>query len=200
VILEEYGVREKLKGNVMLTLPDPGYDVPIFMFQLGGNETQKIALLDISPTLPNVDYSPLLPAFEKYRDLLKVPPSHRVGERDLLTLAPALPVRHPDTGCSWRPRRSTSDLDRALLPARQAALQERTGTRQPALSSVQGSPHANDPAYGIFAKAWASQWRTRSSTWSPPPPGVAVPAEGNCRWRAHKGSREFNQTGQRLER
>jgi hypothetical protein len=75
VILEEYGVREKLKGNVMLTLPEPEWDIPIFMFQLGGNERQKIALLDISPTLPSIDYAPVIPVFEKYRDRLRMEPS-----------------------------------------------------------------------------------------------------------------------------
>mgnify|MGYP003422997635 CR=1 FL=1 len=37
VILEEYGVRNKLGGNVIFVIPDPAYDVPFYMFQLGGN-------------------------------------------------------------------------------------------------------------------------------------------------------------------
>lgn len=44
---------------MIILLPEPTYNVPIFMFQLGGNDTQSIALLDISPTLPAMDYGPL---------------------------------------------------------------------------------------------------------------------------------------------
>ena len=56
----------------MITFPEPDTDIPIFTFQLGGSEGKSIALLDISPTLPDVDYTPLIPVFEKYRDLLNI--------------------------------------------------------------------------------------------------------------------------------
>jgi hypothetical protein len=157
VILEEYGVREKLKGNVMLTLPDPGYDVPIFMFQLGGNETQKIALLDISPTLPDIDYGPLLPVFEKYRDLLGMAPS-RVEWVNSICSPWLLHCQYDtlDTEVFLQAAREylrvwidhyyepgkpvRSDADRALATA--------------AVYKYKEVLHANDPAYGIFAKAW----------------------------------------------
>ena len=42
VILEEYGVRNKLGGNVIFVIPDPAWDVPFYMFQLGGNGKQII--------------------------------------------------------------------------------------------------------------------------------------------------------------
>jgi hypothetical protein len=55
IILEEYGVRGKLTGHVITVFPEPAYAIPIFMFQLGGNAMESIALLDISPTLPEID-------------------------------------------------------------------------------------------------------------------------------------------------
>ena len=72
IILEEYGIRNKLQGNVILVVPDPAYDVPVYMFQLGGNGKQTIALLDIAPTHPDMDYGPLIPVWEKYRKALNI--------------------------------------------------------------------------------------------------------------------------------
>ena len=72
VIVEEYSIKSKMNGNVVIALPTPEYDTPIFTFQLGGNESQSIALLDISPTLPDTDYTPLVKTYEHYRDLLGV--------------------------------------------------------------------------------------------------------------------------------
>ena len=37
VILEEYAVRGKMGGHVIVVLPDPDTNVPIFSFQLGGD-------------------------------------------------------------------------------------------------------------------------------------------------------------------
>ena len=56
--LEEYGIRNKLGGNVIFVIPDPAWNVPFYMFQLGGNGKQIIALLDIPPTHPDMDYGP----------------------------------------------------------------------------------------------------------------------------------------------
>ncbi len=74
VILEEYSARDRFQGNVVLVLPDPAYDVPIFSFQLGG-VAKKIALLDIVPTASTTDLSVLQPVYEKYRDLLNMKPA-----------------------------------------------------------------------------------------------------------------------------
>jgi hypothetical protein len=79
VILEEYSIKGKLSGNVIVAYPDPDYDVPVFTFQLGGNGSKSIALLDISPTLTNTDYGPLIPVFEKYKKLLNMELSRLIG-------------------------------------------------------------------------------------------------------------------------
>lgn len=157
VILEEYGVREKLKGNVMLTLPDPGYDVPIFMFQLGGNETQKIALLDISPTLPNVDYGPLIPTFEKYRDLLKVPPSRIEWVNRICS--PWLLHCQYDTLDTELFLEATREylriwIEHYYLPGKPLLREEDRDQATRAIYQYKEVLHANDPAYGIFARAW----------------------------------------------
>jgi len=157
VILEEYGVREKLKGNVMLTLPDPGYDVPIFMFQLGGNERQKIALLDISPTLPTVDYAPLIPTFEKYRGLLQMEPS-KVEWVNRICSPYLLHCQYDvlDTGLFLEATREYLQIwiDHYYLPGRPLATDAERDTATRAIYTFKEVLHANDPAYGIFAKAW----------------------------------------------
>jgi len=72
VVVEEYGVRGKLGGHVIVLFPEPCYDIPIFMFQLGGNATQSIALLDISPVRIGTDLAPLQPAYAHWRERLAV--------------------------------------------------------------------------------------------------------------------------------
>jgi len=157
VILEEYGVREKLKGNVMLTLPDPGYDIPIFMFQLGGNETQKIALLDISPTLPNVDYGPLIPTFEKYRDILGVPPSKIEWVNQICS--PYLLHCQYDALDTENFLKATREylriwIEHYYLPGKPIGREEDRACALDRVYRFKEILHANDPAYGIFAKAW----------------------------------------------
>jgi hypothetical protein len=157
VILEEYGVREKLKGNVMLTLPEPDWDIPIFMFQLGGNERQKIALLDISPTLPGIDYAPLIPVFEKYRALLKMEPA-RV-EWVLKICSPYLLHCQYDVLDTEVFLAATREylqvwIDHYYLPGKPLATEAERAQATAAIYQFKEVLHANDPAYGIFAKAW----------------------------------------------
>jgi hypothetical protein len=157
VILEEYGVREKLKGNVMLTLPEPEWDIPIFMFQLGGNERQKIALLDISPTLPSIDYAPVIPVFEKYRDRLRMEPSkvewvNRICSPYLLHCQ--YDVLDTEVFLEATGEYLQLWIDHYYLPGRrlEAAADREQATK--AIYTFKEVLHANDPAYGIFAKAW----------------------------------------------
>ncbi|MBN8280190.1 MAG: hypothetical protein J0M16_06250 [Gammaproteobacteria bacterium] len=157
VILEEYGVREKLKGNVMLTLPEPEYNIPIFMFQLGGNETQKIALLDISPTLPDIDYSPLIPTFEKFRDLLGVPPSKLEWVNKICS--PYLLHCQYDALDTETFLKATREylkiwIEHYYLPGKLIAAEADKAYALKKIYAFKEILHDNDPAYGIFAKAW----------------------------------------------
>ncbi len=157
VILEEYGVRNKLKGNVIVGLPDPTWNVPIFFFQLGGNEKQKIAMLDISPTLPDVDYKPLIPVYEKYRSLLGIQPCkldwvNRIsspyllqceyGELDTELFGEAM----YEYLCIW--------LEHFYLPGRKLEDESQIAQATNAIREFKLILHDNDPAYGIFEKAW----------------------------------------------
>ena len=186
VILEEYGVRDKLQGNVIVIYPQPAFDVPIFTFQLGGNATQKIALLDISPTHGDLDYAPLIPVFEKYRDLLDIQPSkldwvnsicspyllHRQYEAldvDLFTAA----LR--EYLAIW--------IEQYYVPARELARESAVDEAREAIRRYKQILHDNDPAYGIFARAWGKPvadafyyLETRSEPALAMPPQSGAPA------------------------
>ncbi len=157
VILEEYGVRGKLRGNVIVVLPRPEYDIPIFFFQLGGNDRQKIAMLDISPTLPKVDYTPLLPVYDKYRELLAIEPckldwvnaissphllQREYGELDTELFSEAL----YEYLCIW--------IEHYYKPAKRLESQADIDHATRAIYQFKQTLHANDPAYNIFSKAW----------------------------------------------
>ncbi|MDH4022579.1 MAG: hypothetical protein OEV14_05590 [Gammaproteobacteria bacterium] len=160
VVLEEYSVRGKLKGHVIILFPEPAFNVPIFMFQLGGNDTQSIALLDISPTLPAMDYGPLLAAHRKYRDLLAVEESkiewvtqisspyllHRQYgplDEDLFMEASREYLR------IW--------IEHYYKPGAVHSSPEDIETATAAIRRYKKILHQSDPAHGIFSKAWGKK-------------------------------------------
>ncbi len=157
VILEEYGVRNKLQGNVIVALPDPAWNVPIFFYQLGGNDRQKIAMLDISPTLPEIDYTPLIPVYEKYRSLLNIQPCkldwvNRISSPYLLQCE----YTELDTElfgeamyeylCIW--------IEHYYVPGSRLTDEVQIAQATEAIREFKRILHDNDPAYGIFEKAW----------------------------------------------
>ncbi len=157
VILEEYGVRDKLQGNVIVALPEPTCNVPIFFFQLGGNSKQKIAMLDISPTQPDIDYTPLLPVYEKYHSLLDIKPckldwvnsisSPYLLQREYGSLDTELFLEAMYEYLSiW--------IDHYYLPARQLEDPSAVEAATAAVRKFKRVLHENDPAYDIFSKAW----------------------------------------------
>jgi hypothetical protein len=157
VILEEYSVKSKMGGNVIIALPEPEYDTPVFTFQLGGNESQSIALLDISPTLPDMDYSPVKETFERYRDLLGIEEPKIEWVKSISS--PYL------LHCQY------GDLDEDLfieafreylaiwiehyyLPGARIEDDRLIEIATNAVYKYKHVLHDNDPAYGVFARAW----------------------------------------------
>jgi len=157
VILEEYGVRDKLKGNVIVTYPEPVYDMPIFTFQLGGNPKQKIALLDISPTSADIDYSPLVPVFEKYRDLLNMEPSKLDWVQDICS--PYLLHRQYEALDMDVFTAAFHDylkvwIEHYYQPANRLEDEAAIESARDAIRHYKRILHTNDPSYGIFVRAW----------------------------------------------
>ncbi|MEZ5562822.1 MAG: PCP reductase family protein [Gammaproteobacteria bacterium] len=157
IILEEYGIRQKLQGNVILTVPDPAWDVPFYMFQLGGNGRQTIALLDIAPTHPDIDYSPLIPVWEKYRKALDI--GENKIEWVLTTASPYLlhcQYGEIDTALFNEAAAAYLDvwIEHYYKPARKLETQSEIDIVTNAIYKYKHVLHANDPAYGIFEKSW----------------------------------------------
>jgi hypothetical protein len=157
VILEEYAIRGKMGGYVIVVLPNPDTNIPIFTFQLGGTETRSIALLDISPTQPDIDYAPIIPVYEKFKKALGV------GENNMEWVKGI---------CSpYLLHAQYEEIDTDLfLEAMQAYLKVwiehyyLPGIRLTEASDIEHTTnaiykykrvqHDNDPAYGIFTKEW----------------------------------------------
>jgi hypothetical protein len=157
VIVEEYSIKSKMGGNVIVVLPRSNFDVPVFTFQLGGSDNQSIALLDISPTLPGMDYSPLLETFEKYRKILNIEAPKvewvksisspyllhcQYGELDEDVFMDAL----RDYLEIW--------IEHYYLPGKELSAAADIEKVTNAVYKYKHVLHSNDPAYGIFAKAW----------------------------------------------
>ena len=157
VILEEYGIRGKMGGNVIVVFPNPDTDIPIFTFQLGGNETRSIALLDISPTLPNIDYAPIIPVYEKYSKLLGM------GENKIEWVkgicSPYLmhaQYDEIDTGVFLEAMQAYLAvwIEHYYLPGARLTDEHEIEHVGNAIFKYKRVLHDNDPAYGIFQKEW----------------------------------------------
>jgi len=157
VILEEYGVRNKLHGNVIIILPDPGYDIPIFFFQLGGNKQQKFATLDISPVSQHIDYTPLLTVFEKYQQLLDIKPGKIDWVRDICSPY-LLQVEYADLDTELFLEAMYEYLhvwiEHYYTGAEKLQSKADIEAATRAIYKFKQVLHENDPAYGIFSKAW----------------------------------------------
>ncbi len=157
VVMEEYSIKSKMRGSVIMTFPRHDNDVPIFFFQIGGRGDRSIAVLDISPTRPDVDYAPIVPVFEKYHELLGLGPS-KVAWLQKICSPYLLHCQYDEIDC---------DL---FLEAMREYLKiwlehyYRLGTALTdeheievvtnAIYKFKYVLHHHDPAYGIFAKAW----------------------------------------------
>jgi hypothetical protein len=157
VILEEYGIRNKLGGNVIFVIPDPAWDVPFYMFQLGGNGKQIIALLDIPPTHPDMDYGPLIPVWEKYRKALNI--GEAKIEWVMTTASPyLLHCQYGEVDMELFNEAAAAYLDvwieHYYKPGRKLESQADIDIVTNAIYKYKHVLHANDPAYGIFEKSW----------------------------------------------
>ena len=157
IVMEEYSIKSKMNGSVIMTFPRHDTDVPIFFFQIGGRGDRAIAVLDISPTHPDIDYAPLVPVYEKYHELLGLGDSKVAWLQK--TCSPYL------LHCQY----DTIDCD-LFLEAMRAYLDiwlevyYRAGTQLAherdidivtnAIYKFKYVLHRYDPAYGIFARSW----------------------------------------------
>lgn len=157
VIMEEYAVRSDLRGNVIVATPKPTNDVPFFFFQLGGKEDRSIAVLDISPTLATIDYTPLIPVYEKYSEALGLGPTK--VDWMTKTSSPYL------LSCQY------DELDDELFieamceyfkvwvehyyrPGRELEDKQDIERVTNAIYKFKYVLHHHDPAYKIFSKSW----------------------------------------------
>jgi hypothetical protein len=140
-----------------MTLPDPEYDVPIFAFQLGGNATKSFALVDISPTLPDIDYEPLVPVFEKYKKLLGLPDSKIDWVNS--TSSPYLLLCQYDALDIDLFLEATREylkiwIEHYYKPGKKLTDEKAMENVCNAVYKYKRVLHDNDPAYGIFHKEW----------------------------------------------
>jgi hypothetical protein len=75
LVMEEYVIAGRMHGVVIMALPRPEIELPIFFFQLGGIGERSIAVLDISPTTADLDLTALAPVHHRYRELLGLEPT-----------------------------------------------------------------------------------------------------------------------------
>jgi hypothetical protein len=130
------------------------------MFQLGGNATESIALLDISPTLADIDYAPLQPAFEKYRSILD--PNKPTVDWVRSISSPYL------LDCQYGKldeelfMEATHEYLRIWIESYYKPAEPLTDPAEiarctEAILRYKKVLHAGDPAHGIFSKAWGKR-------------------------------------------
>jgi len=191
-ILEEYSIKSKMGGNVIIALPNPEYDTPIFSFQLGGNDSQSIALLDICPTLPDTDYSPLIETFERYRDLLHIE-EPKIDWVKSISSPYLLHCQYgsldEDIFLEAMREYLTIWIEHYYLPGSRLEDEKAIAAATNAVYKFKYVLHDNDPAYGVFARAWgkpvADAFFYLETHQYPPLP---IPGEHNTKIKAWKNT------------
>ncbi|MDJ0926216.1 MAG: hypothetical protein QNJ73_01090, partial [Gammaproteobacteria bacterium] len=157
VVLEEYAVRDQMRGCVIMALPKPDNNVPIFFFQLGGKGDRSIGVLDIASLTDNIDYSPLMPVHEKYSRLLGLGPT----KVDWLTKCCSpylLSCQYDRLDCDLYIEAMEAYFDvwveHYLKPGVTIDDPGEIDRTRNALYKFKYVLHHYDPAYGIFAKSW----------------------------------------------
>jgi hypothetical protein len=157
LVLEEYVIGGRMRGAVIMAIPRPETEAPVFFFQLGGVGDRSIAVLDISPTTPDLDLSPLAPVHEEYARRLGLEPTHLPWLQTVCSpyllhcaykeLDEALYVEAMADYCRlW--------IDRYYLPALAAEPTARGELTANAIYKFKYQLHHHDPAYDFFAKSW----------------------------------------------
>ncbi len=157
IVVEQYAVRSKLQGCVIVAIPEPEYGIPIFSFQMGGNKTQSIALVDLSPTAPDIDYTPIRPVCEKYRQQLGLEPS-KIDWVNAMYSPLHLHCHYAalDENAFIAAMAEYLDvwIEHYYKPAVPLTDPAAIQTVTDAILRYKRILHENDPAHGIFAKAW----------------------------------------------
>lgn len=157
VVMEEYSINSKMRGSVIMTFPRPDNDVPIFFFQIGGRGDRAIAVLDISPTHPDIDYAPLAAVYEKFHAALGLGRS-KVAWLQKICSPYLLHCQYDRIDCDLflDAMRAYLDVWRRHYYAPGAVLADERDIEivTNAIYKFKYVLHDHDPAYGIFAKAW----------------------------------------------
>jgi len=157
VVMEEYSIKSKMRGSVIMTLPKADQNVPIFFFQIGGRGDRSIAVLDISPTLQTIDYAPLVPVYEKYHELLELGDS-KVAWLQKVCSPYLLHCQYDEIDCDLflEAMRAYLDvwLEHYYRPAQEITAGGEIERATNAIYKFKWVLHHYDPAYGIFAKSW----------------------------------------------
>lgn len=157
VVMEEYAIKSKMRGSVIMTFPKPDNDVPIFFFQIGGRGDRSIAVLDLSPTLGRIDYGPLVPVYEKYHELLGLGDS-KVAWLQKICSPYLLHCQYDEIDCDLFLEAMREYLKVWLEHYYRAGAslsdEHEIDVVTNAIYKFKYVLHHYDPAYGIFAKAW----------------------------------------------
>lgn len=157
VVMEEYSIKNKMRGSVIMTFPRHDNDVPIFFFQIGGRGERSIAVLDISPTHPGIDYAPIAPVYEKYHELLGLGPS-KVAWLQKICSPYLLHCQYDEIDCDLflEAMREYLEvwLEHYYRPGTNLTDEHEIEVVTNAIYKFKYVLHHHDPAYGIFAKAW----------------------------------------------
>lgn len=157
LVMEEYVVGGRMHGTVIMAIPRPETELPVFFFQLGGVGERSIGVLDISPTTPDLDLTPLEPLHKEYGQRLGLEPTtvawlKTVCSPYLLHCA----YKELDEGLYVEAMVEYCRLwiERYHRPALSAGPSPRSELISNAIYKFKYQLHHHDPAYGFFAKSW----------------------------------------------
>lgn len=157
LVMEEYVIAGRMHGVVIMALPRPEIELPIFFFQLGGLGERSIAVLDISPTTPDLELTALAPVHNHFRKLLGLEPT-TVGWLKSVCSPYLLHCAYKELDEDLYVEAMAAYCDVWMQHHYRLAAGAEPTTRPEVVSNAiykfKYQLHHFDPAYEFFTKAW----------------------------------------------
>jgi hypothetical protein len=158
VMINQYSLKRDRRGVVIFAYPKVEYDIPCFLLHMGGMPPNKtLAIMDLAPNSDNTDMTPFRRLSDKHRTALDLPDTRVEWLRSVTSphlLHCAFKPLDPDRFLETMKETLETWRNQYIEPAERDDDESSVQARSDAVLQMKEVLYKNDPAFGIFTKAF----------------------------------------------